>query len=94
MDDFEIETTDNFISIFLRTAMAENANKIKEMRKRWLLDTIVIDAGHGGKDPGCVAHNGLQEKNVNLDIAKKLGKLIQTNMGIKIIYTIFKYLLP
>jgi N-acetylmuramoyl-L-alanine amidase len=87
VDDFEIETTDNFISIFLRTAMAENANKIKEMRKRWLLDTIVIDAGHGGKDPGCVAHNGLQEKNVNLDIAKKLGKLIQANMGIKVIYT-------
>ena len=87
VDDFEIESTDEYISIFLRTAMAENANKIKEMRKRWLLDTIVIDAGHGGKDPGCVSHGGLQEKNVNLDLAKKLGKLIQTNMGIKVIYT-------
>ena len=87
VDDFEIETSDNSISIFIRTAMAENANKIKEMRKRWLLDTIVIDAGHGGKDPGCIAHSGLQEKTVNLDIAKKLGRLIQANMGIKVIYT-------
>ena len=67
--------------------MAENANKIKEMRKRWLLDTIVIDAGHGGKDMGCMAYSGLQEKTVNLDIAKKLGKLIEANMGIKVIYT-------
>ena len=50
VDDFEIETDEQHISIFLRTAMAENANKIKEMRRRWLLDTVVIDAGHGGED--------------------------------------------
>ena len=87
VDDFEIETDDSHISIFLRTKMAENADKIKEMRRRWLLDTIVIDAGHGGKDVGAVGRSGLQEKTVTLDIAKKLGKLIQVNMGIKIIYT-------
>ena len=87
VDDFEIETVDNHISIFLRTEMAENADKIKEMRRRWLLDTIVIDAGHGGKDVGAIGRGGLQEKTVTLDIAKKLGKLIQVNMGIKVIYT-------
>ncbi|SVC94968.1 uncharacterized protein METZ01_LOCUS347822, partial [marine metagenome] len=87
VDDFEIETAEDYISIFLRTAMAENANKIKEMRSRWLLDTIVIDAGHGGKDVGAIGSAGLQEKTVTLDIAKKLGKLIETNMGIKVIYT-------
>ena len=87
IDEFEIETDKNHISIFLRTAMAENADKIKEMRKRWMLDTIVIDAGHGGKDGGAVGKDGLLEKTVTLDIAKKLGKLIQANMGIKVIYT-------
>ena len=87
VDDFEIETEANHISIFLRTALAENANKIKEMRRRWLLDTIVIDAGHGGKDSGALGRGGLQEKTVTLDISKKLGKLIQANMGIKVIYT-------
>lgn len=87
IEDFEIETSENKISISLRTALAENANKIKEMRKRWLLDTIVLDAGHGGKDMGCTSRKGLQEKTVNLDIAKKLGKLIESNMGIKVIYT-------
>ncbi|MBC8256457.1 MAG: N-acetylmuramoyl-L-alanine amidase [Candidatus Marinimicrobia bacterium] len=87
VDDFEIETDNDHISIFLRTEMAENADKIKEMRRRWLLDTIVIDAGHGGKDAGAVGRGGLLEKTVTLDIAKKLGKLIQANMGIKVIYT-------
>ncbi|WP_127588552.1 N-acetylmuramoyl-L-alanine amidase [Paenibacillus koleovorans] len=33
---------------------------------------IVVDAGHGGSDPGAIGVNGLQEKNVNLDIALKL----------------------
>jgi N-acetylmuramoyl-L-alanine amidase len=33
---------------------------------------VVIDAGHGGKDPGAIGVNGLQEKDVNLDIALKL----------------------
>lgn len=87
VDDFEIQSQENKILISLRVAMAENASKIKEMRNRWLLNTIVIDAGHGGKDPGAINKNGLQEKTVTLDIAKKLGRLIQKNMGVKVIYT-------
>ena len=87
VDDFDIETHNNNISIFLRVAMAENASKIREMRSRWLLDAIVIDAGHGGKDAGAIGLGGLQEKTVTLDISKRLGKLIQNNLGIKVIYT-------
>ncbi|MCD1258202.1 N-acetylmuramoyl-L-alanine amidase [Paenibacillus athensensis] len=34
---------------------------------------VVVDAGHGGSDPGAIGVNGLQEKAVNLDIAAKLG---------------------
>ena len=87
VDDFDIETQKNNISIFLRVSMAENASKIREMRSRWLLDAIVIDAGHGGKDAGAIGVGGLQEKSVTLDIARRLGKLIQKNLGIKVIYT-------
>ena len=58
------------------------------MKKRWVLDVIVIDAGHGGKDPGClVTGKDLYEKTVTLDVAKKLGKLIEQELGIKVIYT-------
>ena len=87
VDDFEIETHENNISVFLRVSIEKNASMIREMRSRWLLDAIVIDAGHGGKDAGAISVGGLQEKTVTLDIARRLGKLIQNNIGIKVIYT-------
>jgi N-acetylmuramoyl-L-alanine amidase len=51
------------------------------------IKTIVIDPGHGGKDPGCsgASHN---EKEVALAVALKLGKLIEENFkDVKVIYT-------
>jgi N-acetylmuramoyl-L-alanine amidase len=87
VDDFDVHTSKNEISITLRVATAENADRIKDMRSKWLLDTIVIDAGHGGKDAGAIGKSGLQEKTVTLDISKKLGRLIERNMGAKVIYT-------
>jgi N-acetylmuramoyl-L-alanine amidase len=49
--------------------------------------TIVIDAGHGGKDTGAAGRRSL-EKNVALEVALKLGKQIQKDIpGIKIVYT-------
>jgi len=41
--------------------------------------TIVIDPGHGGKDPGAVSKSGLQEKHVVLDIAKRLKTLLESS---------------
>lgn len=49
--------------------------------------TVVIDAGHGGHDPGAVGRRG-KEKNINLSVALKLGKLIQNNHSdTKVVYT-------
>ncbi|HYE10597.1 MAG TPA: N-acetylmuramoyl-L-alanine amidase family protein [Patescibacteria group bacterium] len=48
--------------------------------------TIVIDAGHGGKDPGAVASDGTREKDLNLDVAKRLEKYLRP-MGFNIIMT-------
>lgn len=52
------------------------------------LDVIVLDAGHGGKDPGTIGDNtGVQEKNIVLPVTMKLGKLIEEKFpDIKIIY--------
>lgn len=48
---------------------------------------VVIDAGHGGKDPGAV-RGKIKEKDINLAVAQELGKLIEKNMpGVKIVYT-------
>ena len=51
------------------------------------LKTVVIDAGHGGKDPGAINGKTL-EKNITLSVALKLGKLIEDNYpDVKVIYT-------
>ena len=51
------------------------------------LDTIVLDAGHGGKDPGTSGRRGTREKNIALDIVKRVGRLLEKNTKLKVIYT-------
>ena len=48
---------------------------------------IVIDAGHGGHDTGTIGPNGLMEKDLVLEVALKLGKLLQDRMGAAVVYT-------
>jgi N-acetylmuramoyl-L-alanine amidase len=48
---------------------------------------IVIDAGHGGHDSGTLGVDGLEEKDVVLDVALRLGKLLHERLGAEIIYT-------
>jgi N-acetylmuramoyl-L-alanine amidase len=48
---------------------------------------IVIDAGHGGHDSGTIGVDGLEEKDVVLDVALRLGTLLHERLGAEIIYT-------
>jgi N-acetylmuramoyl-L-alanine amidase len=48
---------------------------------------IVVDAGHGGHDTGTIASNGLMEKDLVLDVARRLGRLLQARLGAEVIYT-------
>ncbi len=70
----------NFIvALFLFIPVSEAANN--------RLFTVVIDPGHGGKDPGAVGATA-KEKDINLSVALKLGKLItEKHKDVKVIYT-------
>jgi N-acetylmuramoyl-L-alanine amidase len=48
---------------------------------------IVIDPGHGGHDSGTLGADGIEEKDVVLDVALRLGKLLHERLGAEIIYT-------
>lgn len=49
---------------------------------------VVIDAGHGGKDPGSIGYTKSKEKNINLAVALKTGKYISENLkDVKVVYT-------
>ncbi|MEM1042151.1 MAG: N-acetylmuramoyl-L-alanine amidase [Bacteroidota bacterium] len=60
---------------------ADNAS-----REHWAFDCIVLDAGHGGKDPGAVA-NGLREKDIALAVTRKVGAYVEDRLGIDVVYT-------
>jgi N-acetylmuramoyl-L-alanine amidase len=48
---------------------------------------IVVDAGHGGHDTGTIGPGGLLEKDLVLDVALRLGKMLETKMGADVVYT-------
>jgi len=48
---------------------------------------IVVDAGHGGWDLGTVGRRGLLEKNLVLEIGERLGKLLESRLGMEVLYT-------
>ncbi len=51
------------------------------------LGKVVIDAGHGGHDTGTIGPDGLMEKDLVLDVALRLGKLITQQLGAAVVYT-------
>jgi N-acetylmuramoyl-L-alanine amidase len=51
------------------------------------INRVVIDPGHGGQDTGTSGPKGLQEKDLVLDVSKRLGKLIEDRMGAEVIFT-------
>ena len=49
-------------------------------------ELIIIDAGHGGEDPGAISKSGIYEKNLNLDFALIIGALL-SEQGYAVVYT-------
>ncbi len=70
-----------------------NASQVNKKMARQLVEqlgltvkTVMIDAGHGGKDPGARSKNGLTEKTVTLRVAKLLGERLKAK-GFNVLYT-------
>ena len=67
--------------IIFATSMASVGAKQQGFR------TVVIDPGHGGAEVGAVGATGLMEKNVVLDISKRLGQLLEEQLGLQVYLT-------
>ncbi|MGH7369717.1 MAG: N-acetylmuramoyl-L-alanine amidase [Candidatus Methylomirabilaceae bacterium] len=52
-----------------------------------IVTTIVIDPGHGGRDPGAIGPSGVKEKDVVLDIGLRLKRMIEDSLGLQAIMT-------
>jgi N-acetylmuramoyl-L-alanine amidase len=66
---------------------SENASRSLTRALGLKVNRIVIDAGHGGHDDGTIGPNGVLEKDVVLDVALRLAKLVQSKMGAEVVLT-------
>ena len=81
-------TGSNDILITIHNKVFTKSDQVKKNMDKWNFDIVVIDAGHGGKDPGAIGIDNLKEKDVTLAIALKLGELMQKEMpDVKVVYT-------
>ncbi len=88
--DYYIDPETQDIVISLRHAYQKTTTPINgsEIKNRWLIDTIVIDPGHGGKKtPGAIAPDGTLEKDIVLDVSRRLGRLLKEKLSVKVVYT-------
>jgi len=76
-----------FIFLFIGVIISEYSFSSEQRTKNEKTMVVVIDPGHGGKDPGAV-NKGIREKDVVLGIGLKLGKLLNDNYSdVKVVFT-------
>jgi N-acetylmuramoyl-L-alanine amidase len=79
--------TDNAVKNTLAIVVPPPTKEDLQLRARVPKLRIVVDAGHGGWDLGTVGRRGLLEKDLVLEIAQRLGKLLESRLGSEVIYT-------
>ena len=74
------------ITMDIFVSKEKTSEQIKKEALR--IDTIVLDAGHGGKDPGaCVKNCKIKEKDITLMLTKKIGNILSQKYNLNVIYT-------
>jgi N-acetylmuramoyl-L-alanine amidase len=68
-------------------ALIRKTESAKDREKVARLATIVIDAGHGGEDPGAIGRHGSREKDVTLSIARRLKGLVDAEPNMRAVLT-------
>lgn len=80
----------SFVNLVLKEMFMPSTSyakrRIPTYKGKYAVRTIVIDPGHGGRDPGAISSSGIREKDINLAIAKKIKAHLQNN-GVKVILT-------
>ncbi|WP_067147973.1 N-acetylmuramoyl-L-alanine amidase [Pseudotamlana agarivorans] len=74
----------HFVLIIIVLTYALDVNAFNDQPKKKFV--VVLDAGHGGHDPGNMG-NGYKEKEIALNVVLKVGKMLEKNPGIEVIYT-------
>ncbi len=88
--DVSLQMGNNEILVSIRTKKNIPKNYLLDLeseKQKWRIDKIIIDPGHGGKDPGAIGPTGLKEKDVVLDIGLRLRRLIQKRLHLKVLMT-------
>lgn len=81
----KIKIRTNYIHFFVFIGLILFVNQsISAQNKEFV---VVLDAGHGGKDPGKVSDNGSKEKEIALNIVLQVGELLENERNIKVVYT-------
>ena len=84
----EVAVADDNLPPVMREAEPTAAGERSLVRTLGLkIGRIVIDAGHGGHDTGTLGPGGIEEKEIVLDVALRLGRLLKQRLGADVIFT-------
>lgn len=79
----KVKTNFSLVFVFLLTFIC-NINSSFAQEKEFI---VVLDAGHGGKDPGKVGYKNYKEKDIALKIVHQVGNLLEKEKNFKVVYT-------
>jgi N-acetylmuramoyl-L-alanine amidase len=79
--------SDNTASVERGKAAALQSKDNKRATPPLVIRKVVLDPGHGGKDPGAIGFGGVAEKDIVLNVAKKLARKLKKEMGIEVVLT-------